>query len=92
MSKPIELTQQERAFLFAMTHHQGWEVMLKLMDTICREATEAVIKCDTTEEKQILALQNTARATNKFCAELIKQVSWNVETGAAIAKAEAGKG
>ena len=34
MSKPIELSQQERMYLHAMTASQGWVVMLKLMDAL----------------------------------------------------------
>ena len=86
MSKPIELSQQERMYLHAMTASQGWVVMLKLMDALCRAATEEAIACD--DDEAILKLQRTARATNKFCAELIKQTSWNVESGAAIIRAE----
>jgi hypothetical protein len=88
MSNPIELTQQQRAYLYSLTTTQGWEVMLKLMSNLCTQANEAVIKCDPLEDKKILTLQNTARAMNKFCADLIKQISWNVQEGTAQAIAE----
>lgn len=71
------LTQEERIVLAQLTHQPGWRVLVKMMAEACRDATELVIKLEPGSERyqeRLTGLQSTARAMNKFSAELLDSV------------------
>lgn len=71
------LSQEERIVLAQLTHQPGWRVLVKMMAEACREATELVIKLEPGSERyqeRLAGLQSTARAMNKFSAELLDSV------------------
>jgi hypothetical protein len=71
------LILEEQVALAQLTTAPGWKILVKLMAEACREATEKVIKLDPTTERypEVLAgLQTTARAMNKFSADVLDSV------------------
>jgi hypothetical protein len=71
------LNHDDRILLAQLTAQPGWKVLVKLMAEACRGATEAVIKLDPSVERyqeQLMGLQTTARAMNKFSAEVLDSV------------------
>lgn len=67
----------ERIQLAQLTLQPGWMVLVRLMAEACREATEAVVRLDPTAERyqeRLAGLQTTARAMNKFSAEVLDSV------------------
>lgn len=73
-----EMDELERAQLINMTFHPGYQILIHMMNQACELATAAVIKLDpiVTEDfdRKLSSLQNIARATNDFCASLIKSI------------------
>lgn len=71
------LPLEDRIVLAQMTQQPGWQVLVKMMAEACRTATEAVIKLEPGSERyqeRLAGLQSTARAMNKFSAELLDSV------------------
>jgi TRAP-type mannitol/chloroaromatic compound transport system substrate-binding protein len=71
------LNHEERILLAQLTTQPGWKILVKLMAEACRTATEDVIKLDPTSERyaeRVVGLQTTARAMNKFSAEVLDSV------------------
>ena len=71
------LNHEERILLAQLTTQPGWKVLVKLMAEACRNATEEVIKLNPVAERyaeQVVGLQTTARAMNKFSAEVLDSV------------------
>lgn len=68
---------EERIALAQLTLQPGWTILVRLMAEACRNATEAVVKLDPTSPRyqEVLAgLQTTARAMNKFSADVLDSV------------------
>lgn len=79
---PIELTTAERITLAQLTNHPGFDVLVKLIETECEEATKAVIKLDPEKAgsnyAQILeSRQLTARAINGFAKRLLRNIEYS---------------
>lgn len=75
------LNHEERILLAQLTVQPGWKVLVKLIAEACRNATEDVIKLDPTAPRyneQVIGLQTTARAMNKFSAEVLDSVKLRV--------------
>ena len=71
------LSHEERILLAQLTAQPGWKILVKMMAEACRQATEDVIKLDPTSPRYsevVVGLQTTARATNKFSAEVLDSV------------------
>jgi len=61
----------------------GWKILVRLMAESCRRATEEVIKLDPSTERydqRLTGLQTTARAMNKFSAEVLDSVKLHQRT------------
>lgn len=73
-----DLSDLDRAILVNMTHHQGFDILVRMMHEACDNATARVIKLDPIEtdnyEKKLANLQLTARATHQFCASVLKSI------------------
>jgi hypothetical protein len=72
-----DLTLEERIVLAQLVQQPGWKVLVRLMAEECKAATEAVIRLDPSGERydqKLIGLQTTARAMNKFSAEVLKSV------------------
>jgi len=79
------LTQTERLFLTSLTHHDGWPVLVKLMNEACLLATQDVVKLDPEDDKyasKLAARQMRARDMNEFCGAILKSVKGNMEVAA----------
>lgn len=79
-----DLTAEEKLYLNALTNHEGFPVLVKLLNEACKKATEEVIKIDPQDnnyERKLAAAQNTARAKNSFCTDVIKTIRWRVVEG-----------
>ena|SRR5690349_2751193 len=71
------LAFEERIALAQLTLQPGWMTLVRLMAEACRDATELVVKLDPTVERyqeKLAGLQTTARAMNKFSAEVLDSV------------------
>jgi hypothetical protein len=71
------LTFEERLGLAQLVNQPGWKILVRLMAEACRLATEEVIKLNPGVERypeQLTGLQTTARAMNKFTAEVLDSV------------------
>jgi hypothetical protein len=83
------LTFEERISLAQLVNQPGWKVLVRLMAESCRTATEAVIKLNPSIERypeQLMGLQTTARAMNKFSAEVLDSVKLHQRTAVAEAQ------
>lgn len=68
---------EEKLALAQLVNQPGWKVLVRLMAESCRRATEEVIKLNPSVERyseQLMGLQTTARAMNKFSAEVLDSV------------------
>lgn len=77
------LTFEERISLAQLVNQPGWKILVRLMAEACRNATEEVIKLNPTVERypeQLTGLQTTARAMNKFSAEVLDSVKLHQRT------------
>lgn len=77
------LTYEERIALAQLVNQPGWKILVRLMAESCRRATEEVIRLDPSVERydQTLAgLHTTARAMNKFSAEVLDSVKVHQRT------------
>jgi hypothetical protein len=71
------LTFEERLSLAQLVNQPGWMILVRIIAEACREATEKVIKLDPGTERydqKLIGLQTTARAINKFSAEVLDSV------------------
>ena len=77
------LTFEERLGLAQLVNQPGWKILVRLMAEACRDATEATIKLDPGTERyleRLSGLQTTARAMNKFSAEVLDSVKLHQRT------------
>jgi hypothetical protein len=77
------LNFDERISLAQLTTQPGWKVLVHVMAEACRRATEEVIKLDPSVERydqKVIALQTTARAINKFSADVLDSVRVHQQT------------
>jgi len=89
-----ELTQEEKLYLNSLTMHDGWPILVRILNEACKKATEDVIKIDPQiegYERKLAAAQNTARAKNQFCTDVLKTISWRITEGINELEAEAEK-
>lgn len=71
------LAFEERISLAQLVNQPGWKTLVRLMAEACRNATEEVIRLNPSVERyseQLMGLQTTARAMNKFSAEVLDSV------------------
>jgi len=71
------LNFEERLALAQLVNYPGWKILVRLMAESCRRATEEVIRLNPAVERypeQLTGLQTTARAMNKFSAEVLDSV------------------
>lgn len=86
------LAFDERLALAQLTLQPGWKVLVKVMAEACRSATEEVIRLEpgsTGYQERLAGLQSTARAMNKFSADVLDSV--RVHQTNAVAQSGAGK-
>jgi len=77
------LSFDERLALAQLVNQPGWKILVRLMAESCRRATEAVIRIDPGTdryEQNLTGLQTTARAMNKFSAEVLDSVKLHQRT------------
>jgi len=77
------LTFEERLSLAQLVNQPGWKILVRLMAESCRRATEEVIRLNPSVERypeQLTGLQTTARAMNKFSAEVLDSVKLHQRT------------
>lgn len=77
------MTFEERLSLAQLVNQPGWKVLVRLMAESCRNATEAVIRLDPSSDRydqKLQGLQTTARAMNKFSAEVLDSVKLHQRT------------
>lgn len=83
------LTYEERLSLAQLVNQPGWKILVRLMAESCRNATEEVIKLKPTADRyleQLGGLQTTARAMNKFTADVLDSVKLHQRTAVAEAQ------
>ena len=71
------LTFDERIALAQLVNQPGWKILVRLIAEACRNATEEVIRLDPGTERydqRLTGLQTTARAMNKFSADVLDSV------------------
>lgn len=71
------LVFEERIALAQLTTLPGWRVLVKVMAEACRAATEEVIRLEPGSQgyqERLAGLQATARAMNKFSADVLDSV------------------
>ena len=76
------LTQTERLYLNGLTQHDGYKVLVKLMDEACRIATQDVMKLDPEEDKyesKLKARSQRARNIAEFSVAILKSIKGNIE-------------
>ncbi len=77
------LNFEERISLAQLVNQPGWKILVRLMAESCRRATEKVIMLNPSVERypeQLAGLQTTARAMNKFSAEVLDSVKVHQRT------------
>ena len=77
------LPYEERIALAQLVNQPGWKILVRLMAEACRKATEEVIRLNPSVERypeQLAGLQTTARAMNKFSAEVLDSVKLHQRT------------
>jgi hypothetical protein len=75
------LTQTERLYLGSLAHHDGFPVFKKLVDQVCRLATEDIVKLDPEDpqyERKVAARTQRARDFNEFAGAIQKSFNANV--------------
>lgn len=80
--KPTPLSPIERQQLAALTYHEGFRVLQRLMEVRVQTATVAILGVDPTDEhrqQKISDLQAQAYARNSFCAELLDDINWQLQ-------------
>jgi hypothetical protein len=85
------LTQTERLYLRSLPDHDGFPVLKKLFDQVCRLATEDVVKLDPEDEhyeRKLAARTQRARDFNEFAGCIIKSFNANVQIANDIEKKE----
>ena len=79
--KPTELTQADRVALTSMTYTPGWSVLKHLMEQRVTIATVAMLEIAPTDKdraEKLSTAQAVAYAMNAFCAELMKDIQYQV--------------
>jgi hypothetical protein len=78
--RPFVLPTGERVDLVALTNMPGWKVLVKMLEAACQVAASKVIQADPTDKEKVLTLQLEARATNAFCALVLRAVQWHANS------------
>ena len=77
-----DLSEVEQISLAQLYSHPGFRTLEKLFESMCRKATEKVIKLDSAEtedfEKKVAQLQIQARITNDICSSILSSVNWYI--------------
>lgn len=73
------LSQPERAALATLSHHPGYDVLVRMMQESCKRITERLAKLDPlaqdySEKLPLLHLQ--CRTVNEFCSSVLKSVEF----------------
>lgn len=79
----VSLSIEERIHLAQLATQPGWPILVKILAEACRASTEEVIKLDPQTDRyseRIAALQMTARAINKFSADVLDSVRVHQQT------------
>lgn len=85
------LTQTERLYLRSLPDHDGFTVLKKLFDQVCRLAHEDVVKLDPEDqqyEKKLAVRVQRERYFNEFAGCIIKSFNANVKIANDIEKKE----
>lgn len=77
----IELTNVEVSELLGLTMHQGYPVLIKIMNAAYQRAVKDVLEAEPTEAAKIVAAQNIARASKDFYDRVCNTVDWIVTEG-----------
>lgn len=80
------LTLPEKVKLGQTFLTPGYSILVKLMESACRTATEDVIKLNPEDENYdhvLKARQQYSRAVNKFCILVLRSVEYHVDAGMA---------
>jgi hypothetical protein len=80
MFKPVELSQSKRILLSQLTMHQGFLILVEVLEAQCQQATNDAINCDPLKSAEVLILQARARCLNEFCSFLKKQIEFSNQT------------
>jgi len=59
----------------------GWQVVVDMFESACKEATSRVIKLDVEADnysKKLAALQQMAQCTNRFSARVLSSIDFHV--------------
>lgn len=86
-----DLTPVERVNLAQLKLHPGFVVLEKLFMAACKNATDAVVKLDPSEEgfeRKLKALQQKARERNDFCMLILASVEWQDQFAKALEESE----
>jgi hypothetical protein len=81
MPVPTILNRAEREILSSLVYHDGFKVLLKLMETRTKMATVEMLNIKPDDPERLVklsAMQAVAFAMDKFCSELSADVNWNI--------------
>lgn len=76
----MKLSPIEKQALAALTYHEGFKVLVRLMERRVQNATARMLDVapdDSDRATKISLLQSDAFARNAFCAELLEEVNWH---------------
>ena len=81
--KPLlyDMEHTKRINLANLVLQPGWQVLIEMFESACKEATGRVIKLDVEADgysKKLAALQQMAQCTNRFCARVLSSVDYHV--------------
>lgn len=85
----FDLNLIDRMYLAHLTNQPGYKVLVDIMEAACKRANDAVVKLDPEDvnikdyDKSLAYRQQVARATNKFCADVLKSVEFHKQMGVA---------
>jgi hypothetical protein len=88
---PIKISELERSQLTAMTNHQGFAVLQKMMEQVVKQSTVQMLTIEPTDParaQKISDLQAVAYAQNSFCSELLRNIAWQQQQEIAELEAE----
>lgn len=76
-----ELNDVDRSYLENLTHHEGYKVLVRLLNDQCAQANADVIKVDPESpdyEKKLAERQRKARFMSEFCTNVLSSVDSHV--------------
>jgi len=77
---PMELATTDKQALAALSYHEGFKVLVKIMERRVQTATARMLEIapDTPNRDQLLKdFQADAFGKNAFCAELLEEINWH---------------